>query len=385
MEHGLIPIIAMRNWGELGNLLAAKTLARCLARHSEFQPEVHEAENFFPRFLEFGEEIRRIIKSPETVDTRRHGYLSLMDEVGQLFYPGFEDDERVAEPLARELDSLVDFLRQARPSTIIGTKEVISRLLMAAARQAELPVQVVNYITNEGLLRLQVHRSRSLEHHLVAFESGRRYLINDHDYLPHQVHAVGRLITPADEASIVENPDQSGGTIAKLGSTDFRVLIFSNRGGSAYLEPLRLIGSRNRDVSVLFIGYNDRQLVNEAKELQQHLGIEDMQVVEHLGHGEYVQSVRWLSEAKYPVLVSKTGPNTMLEAAYFGVPQLLLKSGLPAEDWVGRFVEEHGFGLGFEDMSALAVAFSKWLDDPGEIVRHRHSARQFAEGLLDPS
>ena len=74
----------------------------------------------------------------------------------------------------------------------------------------------------------------------------------------------------------------------------------------------------------------------------------------------------------------------MLEGLYFGVPQLLVRSGLPMEEWVGPFLAEHGVGRGFDRMEELVEVAVRWVGDPDELPRRRRRAMALARTLLDP-
>ncbi|MEM9556290.1 MAG: hypothetical protein AAGC60_18690 [Acidobacteriota bacterium] len=383
-----VHLFAMKTWGELGNLLAAKTLAACLAESDDpnLEIEVFETERFMPRFAHYGERIAAIIKDRSLdVPTRIACYHALMEEIGDVFYPGFETDEPIRGPVADELGPLAEHLSSHRPDLVLGTKGVIARVLHAATQRSSADPVVANFVTNEGLLTLPIHRSTTIRHHFVPFESGRRLLLERYGYGPDLVRAVGRLIAHAHVSSVTPQATDSvlPAAAPAAAQTEHRIIVFSNRGGSPYLDLLRTIGESGTRPSVLFIGYNDPDLVAGARALQAELDADNWHVVERLGQGDYIKSIRWLSHGRYPLLLSKTGPNTMLEATYFGIPQLLLGSGLPAEEWVGPFVEEHGFGLSFRTMDALCETLAAWLADPEEIARRRAVAERFSRDLMN--
>ncbi|MEU7959345.1 hypothetical protein [Micromonospora humida] len=387
-----VQVISMRTWGELGNLLAGRTLAATLAAGlDDVDVTVVEAETIFPQFAEAGAAIRELVAARLPADEVRAGYLSLMaDFTGRL--PGGLDDDPVPAATADRLAAVVEHFATTKPDLVIGTKGVISRLSRAALRIADLPTPVVNYVTNEGLLRLPVHRAPHLPVHLVQFDRARDYLVREHGYRPERVVPVGRLLAQAQAAQVFEGAGQGG----RIGGTDAdamesalaeartRVLILSNRGGREYLAAVERIATAHPDAALVFIAYNNPTLATEAAELLTELKVPAWQTFDRLAQGDYLRYLSWLHAADAPLFISKTGPNSMLEGLYFGIPQLLVRSGLPMEEWVGPFLAEHGVGQGFDRMEDLVDVAVRWLGDPDELPRRRHLATALARTLLDP-
>lgn len=386
-----IQIIAMRTWGELGNLLAAKILAGVLGQQlPEVNIQVIEAETLLPRFGPIGATISKIAKTPGEPASRYQQYMAMMDQVAEVFYQGFEVDTPIKGPLASEIQAFVEHFRQTKPDLVVGTKGVISRVCLAALRQAGLDIPVVNYVTNEGLLRLQIHRSHHLAYNLVAFDSGRRYALEEHGFDPERVTTVGRLIAQTELHQFLERRGAAASDerTASLDTTDLgdcatRVVVFCNRGGQAYLRLLEHLATFQSQIALIFIGYNDADLVAGAQRLRDDQHLTQWRIFDRLDQGNYIRYLTWLAEAQYPLLISKTGPNTMLEAAYFGIPQLLLNSGLPMEQWVNPFIHDVGMGEGFENMDALIAEVDAWLKQPEQIAERKARAIEFSRVTMD--
>lgn len=373
---GEITLVAMATWGELGNLLAAKRLARCLETSADAPIRVIKAEDLFPRFAAIGAEIERLAKTRVSPAVTYERYMAYMASLEAFFTPGFEADDLPPVPLATELQPMAAFIRDEKPALLAGTKGIISRALLAASRLAGVSVPLINFVTNEGLLTIPLHRSTALPHHLVPFESGRQYLLREHGYASSQVRTVGRLVAfPGAMDAVMP--------LAEDGDLPIRIVIFSNRGGAPYLRPLLALAQRAEEIGVVFIGFNDPELTQQARALIDRSPRLHGRVVDSLTQSQYLACIRWLAEGDTSLLITKTGPNTMLEAAYFGVPQLVLNSGLPMEQWVAPFVSEHGFGMGFTEMDPLVGTLTAWLDAPEEIRARRQAARRFSAGLMN--
>jgi hypothetical protein len=379
-----VQIISMRSWGELGNLLAGRTLAATLAPELPgTSVEVWEAESLFPRFAPIGEEIRRVVGDRLPPERTRQAYLRVMAGLVEALPPGFEAAAELPEPLATEIAPLAAHLAATRPDVVVGTKGVISRLCLAALRRSGHRATVVNYVTNEGLLRLDVHRCPLIDHHLVQFERARRYLVDEHGYRPEQVRVVGRLLARAQASRFFEGGSAATGA-PPSGAAVRRVLIFSNRGGREYLELLDRLTHGFPDAAVVFVAYNDPELAGAARDLLSRRATGDWQVFDRLGQGDYFRYLDWLAAGQAPLFISKTGPNAMLEGVYFGLPQLLLRSGLPMEEWVGPFLAEHGVGQAYTDMAGLIDTALRWLADPAQLAGRKRRALDLAGGVLDP-
>ncbi|MFF3855588.1 hypothetical protein [Micromonospora sp. NPDC002575] len=381
-----VQVVSMRTWGELGNLLAGRTLAAALAAGlAEADVTVVEAETIFPQFAEAGAAIRELVAARLPADEVRAGYLRLMaDFTGRL--PAGLDDDPVPPATAERLASVVAHFTRTRPDLVIGTKGVITRLCHAALRVAGLTAPVVNYVTNEGLLRLPVHRAPHLPVHLVQFDRARDYLVREHGYRPERVVPVGRLLAQTQAAQVFEGAAVEGGDgfDPALTAAGTRILILSNRGGREYLDALERIARAHPDAALVFIAYNNPALAAEAAELLTELKTPAWQTFDRLAQGDYLRYLSWLNAADAPLFISKTGPNSMLEGLYFGIPQLLVRSGLPMEEWVGPFLAEHGVGQGFDRMEELVEVAVRWVGDPAELPVRRRRAAALARTLLDP-
>ena len=370
-----IQIIAMRSWGELGNLLAARTLAAALRGNVAGEVAVLEAESFVPRFAEIGERIESLIARAERPSDVRRDYLALMDSLEREFPTGFEADGDLG--LGEFFDSAVtEFMRhfqETRPTVVCGTKGVISRLCMAALRRADHPASVINFVTNEGLLSFPIHRSTDFECTLVQLERTRRCAIELWGYPEERVHTVGRLI-----ATDLTHPAR---TVAPARGT--RVLVFSNRGGAAYHRLLEHLAVYHSEVSVMVIALRQPLLVETARRLANERRLRHWHEKTTLDQHEYLGVLQWLASSEYSLLVAKSGPNTTLEAARFGIPVALLDSGLPMESWVADLVAHEAFGVVCDDAESWLNSVDGALSNPSRLMAWRSQAQRFAQEAMN--
>jgi hypothetical protein len=383
----VIQIIAMRSWGELGNLLAARTLAPALTEGlGNVRVQVLEAEDFFPRLASIGARIERLARAEVAPADRRMRYLQLLAPLAERFFSGFEVAD-ASRSLAGELELLVRHLQRTQPDVVIGMKGLVSRLCLAAARRAGADPGVVNFVTNEGLLRLEIHRSPHLPLNLVPFESGRSYLVEKYDFAQERVRVVGRLLAQPQVGAAFSadrrGPAMSAGAFTARRIDDARMVVLANRGGDAYLRLLEHMATRHRSLPVVFVALRDPGLAAAAQMIATGERLDTWSIFEGLTQTEYLRCLTWLRECSVPILVTKTGPNTVLEAAACGLPQLLLESGLPMETWVGPFVAEYGLGLAFTYVDDLLSQLESWLRHPVQVAFHRRCAVRFATAYLD--
>ncbi|GGK06719.1 hypothetical protein GCM10010123_40610 [Pilimelia anulata] len=378
-----IRIVSMRTWGELGNLLAGHTLAAHLrAGLPGAVVDVVEGEELYPPFAGVGAAIRDLVRAGLPPDGVRAGYLRIMDGLTRTLPPDFEAEPPPA--LRRDLGAVAAHLDRDRPDLVIGTKGVLSRLCHAALHRSGRGTPVVNYVTNEGLLRLPVHRSRTLPVHLVQFERARAYLVGWHGYDPGRVHAVGRLLARDQAGRFFEGGAPAAAVDPALAAAGRRVLVLANRGGPAYGRLVAELAADHPDAALVVVALHDPDLAAAAAgALCGRPG--PWRVFEALPQGDFLRYLDWLAAADAPLFLSKTGPNAMLEGLHYGLPQLLLRSGLPMEEWVGPFLAEHGVGAAFDRMADLAAAATRWVGDPAGLGRRRDRARRLSATLLDPA
>lgn len=359
-DTNLIIIFAMPSWGEKGNLLSAHSLADALKTNlPNVAIEIVEAESFFPSFYEIGKEIELISKSDKNITAKLQAYYKLMGCLEVGFPEETELNPAWPKELYRDGLKLSEYIEHKKPRIVIGTKGIIARMLYKSTLNSSNPPLVVSYVTNEGLIELAIHRSKYMPLTIVQYERIRLRLINNYGYDSSRVVTVGKLTAKPQASDAVENCSNTELPIAYQ-----RIMIVSIRGGINYLKILKYLGEKHRDIGVLFISLNDPQLFQAASELKSNFNLDRQWAIStHLNQREYLSALQWLKSCGCPIFISKTGPNTMLEAATFGVAQLLLRSGLPQEKWVGRYLTENGIGLAFDDCESLIGQLEIWLRD----------------------
>jgi glycosyltransferase involved in cell wall biosynthesis len=391
MQPERIEIVAMRTWGEFGNLLAAQRLARVLAAQLPgAEVNVREAEDFLPRLEAAGAEIRDITITSPTPAVRTARYLALMDRVRAAYPDGLEALDPAQLPFRAELEPLAAHLRAAEPDLVIGTKGVISRLCHAALALGGDAVPVMNYVTNPGLLELPIHRSPHVAS-VVPSDRARKRLRAEPGFEHTPIFVAGPLIAEHELKGFLVRDDAGEGSppAAALpwGGGDAerpRVIVFCNRGGEEYLRLVRHLASRHPEVELVFISYNHRELTRAAAEIAAAAGLHAWRFHDSLRQAQYFEYVNLASRADHALLISKSGPNSVLEAAYFGIPVLALESGLPMEAWVrGLIEEEAALGRCCGSMNELLPVLDTWLARREIIVGHKRNARAYAAQVLD--
>jgi UDP-N-acetylglucosamine:LPS N-acetylglucosamine transferase len=382
-----VSIYAMRTWGELGNLLVARTLKAAIESAGGFEVQLFEAEDYCPTLRRTGEEIRALSqRTAADPPAKRSGYLGIIRALEEVFPESFEIADPPAEAVRAEAEALRRHLLETRPDLAVGTKGIISRLLLTAAREAGGGIPVVNFVSNHGLLELGIHRSRHLPLHVVQFPEARQRLVERYGYDPATVEVVGPLVAGHELRGFVASAAPGEGDIDLIDADDLRtpvVVIFCNRGGSAYLEVLRLLGARHPEVPVLFIAYNDPELLAAAQALQGEARPRRWVLVSRLSQEAYFRTIRQAGE-RPAILISKAGPNTVMEALTFGFSPLVLDSGLPMEEWVSGWLVDRGLGLSAPGMSTLARELDRLLSERDRLDALKRSVLRFRETEIDP-
>ncbi|MEU4526619.1 hypothetical protein AB0F49_00150 [Micromonospora ureilytica] len=379
-----IVVVSPRTWGQFGNYLAATRLAGVIADQLPGDDVVvWEAESTLPWVGEIGGRMAQISQSSPDPVTRSARYLDLIAEVEREHPAGFEVDDE--SPVRAKMAGLREAFEQERPDLVVSTKGFTARLCKAAMRDSGLDVPVAAYVTNPGLLELALHRSPHLDAVLVPFDWTKDHLLRATEVRPESVHVVGPLVAQRDLGAFVEasnDPaDQTSWPDDPSAADRPRIILFSNRGGDDYHRMLRHLADRHPYVDVTFVGYHDESLVNRAA------GGEDVparwRFHTRLTQQQYFGYMEGAAAAQDALLLSKAGPNTTLEAAYFGIPVLMLRSGLPMESWVDGLIEENRLGRCCGDVDELLPVLDDWLADRTAIRAHREACRRFADTALN--
>ncbi|MER5838816.1 glycosyltransferase family protein [Streptomyces prasinus] len=375
-----VQVLSPRTWGEFGNYLAATRFSRALRSVIDAEVTLLEAEPILPWIGEAGAEIRTIsLESPDAV-VRNQRYMALMDRLQARFPEGFEVDPTPAQ--RADLEPLTRHLRRTAPDVVVGTKGFVARLCVAAVRLAGTSTRVVSHVTNPGLLQLPLHRSRYPDLTLVGFPRAKEHLLATAGGDPERVRVVGPLVAQHDLRDFMtsESATSDAGPWGDGPGPDRpRVIIFSNRGGETYPELVRRLAGRHPGIDLVFVGYGDPELARRTAAA----GLPHWRFHSVLSQTEYFDYIRRASRSRYGLLVSKAGPNTTLEAAFFGIPVLMLESGLPMEQWVPGLIDEEGLGRACATPEELFKTADDWLTRPSVIEVHKKAAVSFAESVLD--
>jgi len=377
-----IQVLSPRTWGEFGNYLAATRFSRVLRGAVDAEVTLLEAEPILHWLGEAGAEIRTIsLESPDaTVRTRR--YMALMARLQERFPTGFETDPTPEQ--ITELAPLTEHLRSTAPDVVVGTKGFVARLCVAAVRLAGLHTRVVSHVTNPGLLQLPLHRSPHPDLTLVGFSWAKDHLLAQTGGDPDRVQVVGPLVAQHDLRDFMTSESAAPSAGPWGGDTDSgrpRLIVFCNRGGDVYLELVHHIAAHHPETDLVFVGYDDPDLARRAAAGAERL--RHWRFHSRLTQAEYFDYIDRASRSPYGLLVSKAGPNTTLEAAYFGIPVLMLESGLPMERWVPGLIHEHHLGRACAAPDDLFHTVDDWLTHPSAIEDHKKAAIGFAESVLD--
>ncbi|GAB3110374.1 hypothetical protein GCM10027160_10510 [Streptomyces calidiresistens] len=377
-----IRVLSPRTWGEFGNYLAATRFSRVLRSVVDAEVTLMEVEPILPWVGEVGGEIRSISLDSPDATVRNRRYMALMDRLRERFPEGFENNPTPAQ--RADIDPLARHLRTAAPDVVVGTKGFVARLCVAAVGMAGLRTRVISHVTNPGLLELPLHRSRYPDLTLVGFPRARERLLATVGGDPDRIAVVGPLVAQHDLRDFMTDESAASGTDSwkDTGGPDRpRVIVFSNRGGETYPRLIRHLAGRHPGIDLVFVGYGDPDLARRTA--AEAVGCDHWRFHSVLTQSQYFDYIRHASRSRYGLLISKAGPNTTLEAAHFGIPVLMLDSGLPMERWVPGLIHEEGLGRACADPEDLLRTADEWLSRPSVIEAHKKSTMAFADSVLD--
>jgi glycosyltransferase involved in cell wall biosynthesis len=200
------------------------------------------------------------------------------------------------------------------------------------------------------------------------------------------------LVAQYDLKGFLVAPEESTSTPASASSWGDpdgvrrpKIIVFCNRGGEDYLRVVRHLADRDADVDLVFVGYADAEFTERAAALARSGNALRWRFHCTLGQADYFEYIALAAKAPHAFLLSKAGPATTLEAAYFGIPVLMLQSGLPMESWVSGLIHDQGLGRSCQSAGDLIAHLDSWLDDPSRIAEHKNRATAYAAASLDQS
>lgn len=360
-------VLGARTWGALGNYLAAGRFADVLRTRLGWDVERRAAEEHLSWVAAAGVRIEEVSNGAATPAELTADYLRLAARLAADVPAGAEVGDA---PLRAGVSALAADLAASPPDVLVATKGVVTRLLQAAAREAGLRVPVVNQVTNSGLLTLPMHLTPEADLVLVPFERDVRLLVDTHGLDPSRVRAVGPLVA---EAAAPRGPEQEHRGARRI------VLVLCNRGGRAYVDLVAHLALGHPDVDLTFVAPGRPDLVDAAR----RAGLAHWSYETSLAQVDYLGLVEHAARVPGSFLVSKAGPNTVLEAAQRGIPVLVTPSGLPMEAWVPGLVRRERLGAAVDDADLLAPTAAAWLADPAPTADAREGAGVFARTHLD--
>lgn len=362
-----VQIYSARTWGAMGNLLAGRHLGSVLDRNPVWQVDVQAIEDLVSWMAEAGRQIKDITTATTNHDQLRESYLRFAESASQLVPTGFELD---TETPPIDLGPLADRLLTTRPDIVIGTKGIVSRMLTWCVRAHQLPTRVLNYVTNPGLLEMDMHLTPHADLVTVPFPWNRDRLRERSDLPASRIIVPGPLLAAGSMPSNARPSEEHQRPI---------VLILNNRGGPAFSELVLELAAHAGDIHVAYVVVDQPDEITRTQEACRARGWD---VFDRLPQDRYLEFLDWARRAPGSFLVSKAGPNTVLEAANQTIPLVVMPSGLPMEDWVPDLVVQHSLGVRTDGASDLIDVARVWLD-PVTTARIREGAARFRAEHLD--
>jgi UDP-N-acetylglucosamine:LPS N-acetylglucosamine transferase len=374
-----ILVLAMASWGEAGNWLSGRSLAATLrAALPDAAVGLEAADRLLPTLRAVGEAIKSATVESRSPHERFARYASVLHDLETRLPPGVETAPE-ASPLAAELAALARWLEQEAPDVVIGTKGVICRAAVAAQRIAGRSWPVVDYVTNHAHFGFPVHHCPDAAVHLVRVPEAKTYLEQRCGWPSDSVRLVGYLVAARAVLRTVGDGDERGSRNAGGRS----VIVVSNRGGREYVDLVSRLTPDGDAIDVTFIALHDDELRDAADRAAAAAGATTWRSFTELSQQELFRLMADARREGTCALVCKASPNSIFEAAYFGLPMFLFRTGLPMEQWGAEMVLREGIGLVEDDGDRLAEHLRGALDDPQRVAEIRANQLAFARRYLD--
>jgi UDP-N-acetylglucosamine:LPS N-acetylglucosamine transferase len=383
MDARRIEIFGLKTWGNLGNLLAARKLAgRLETLLSGANIRVFEGERFCTPLADYGAQIGDLKQSITDPAELRSRYCALMDDALRR-YPAESETSTGASLFDRDARPLADHFAESRPDIVVGAKGLLSRLCVKALRLASLQTMVINYVTNHGLIAIPAHRSRAFTLNLVPFEWTKSDLITKYGYRAENVELVGSLLSGKGLRNVIASDRRNDRAVVR--NVEGRaIVVFANHSGFDYARVLHDCSDVLADIDVIFIAHKQPELLDRVRTLASTLGARRWRVYDSLDQTQYFDEIAAAARSEHSFLLSKSGPNTVLEAVSLGLPVLVHMSGLPMEDWVAQLVATHGLGHACERPQEIAEQLRLWITSQAAVATCKHRLPAFVAAHLDP-
>jgi hypothetical protein len=365
-----VQVFCCKTWGQLGNYVAAKRLATLLrSARPNWHVTIHAGEDYVPELGVFGERLRGLTAKPEQTDLAQR-YDQLLDGV-RSGMPQYAELDRRFLSNNPDIDPLLQWFIRSKPQLIVGVKGIVTRWCIAAINKGGLSIPVLNYLTNPGLLCLDVHRVVGAAGWLLPFDLA---LAGMGGFVPsgERAEIVGTLLARHlrldSEHQLAFSPELGRPAV---------VLLCNRTAPELYLRCLTLALSHPANPKCLFVAPGNSVLVIEAKEILRKMKDVGSLAIDHLQHFDFQDTITAVGGHPHSFLVTKTGPNTMLEACVAGVPLVLHPSSLPMEVWVEDFVRRSGIGKTVVGNQILSL-LEQWLDDPQPVRASKSACKKLA-------
>jgi hypothetical protein len=189
-------------------------------------------------------------------------------------------------------------------------------------------------------------------------------------------HELGTFIATSSRATEDVDP-----LVPRDLKTQIAIVIFYNRGGANYLNLLKYLAEYQSEVPLLMIAPNAPEVLAEARALCEAKNPRRWLLLEKLSQADYLRRVGEVAQLHHPLFVSKAGPNTVMEALYYGMPPIVVASGLPTEEWVLKLIEREGLGRTVERPDRLIGTIDELIKNPDIIAQFKKRARLFIDRL----
>lgn len=358
----VVNVYAARTWGAMGNFVAATHLGRVLDRDGRHTVTVTASEDLVPFMRRAGREIRDMNLAANSREELNRTYWDFARRSAEALPRGFET---IGTTPPIDLGGMAQDLEQRRPEIAVATKGIIARMLVWAVRETGLNIKIWHYVTNPGLAEMPMHHCPDARVTSVPWPENRDRLLELVTLPSTSVRVIGPLLAARSMPPASANVRKSHRRPV--------VLLFNNRSGSVFSDAVEHLLQARDDFKVIYLTVDQP---SEVAALAETFISRGWEIYERLPQERYLQVLAEASRSPGSFLVCKASPATVYEAAYQGIPLLALPSGLPQEEWVPEFVQQHGIGRPVYSTDELIRYMDRWRA-PGATAKIRTACGRF--------
>ncbi|WP_442505060.1 hypothetical protein SH528x_003831 [Novipirellula sp. SH528] len=358
-----IKILGMSTWGALGNWLSAKALASVISNERpNWDVTLIRTDDHIESLSKIGGEITQATLTSTSGQERRELYSGIMASWDDWYSSG-------NEVVQRDVSDVNRLLAPGDADLVICSKGLLGRLASAARSRHDASFKIVNYVTNHGHFQFPLHACDAIDGYLVRLEAAKAFICEKCSVSNERVLNIGYLLPLSQRFNELSTDGRN--------ATNARCIVLSNRGSSHYLKLLHCLSKKSWIGSIAAIFLGSSSLLENAKAYAS--ACPKTEVYDKVSQVEYLKLLG--NKSGVPLFISKCSPNAVFEALACGMIPIVIRSGLPMEDWAADLVQSEELGIVCESEEKLVEFFES--SEPLRFETYLDRGKQFVSVMLN--